>query len=321
MKIAVKTLTGIKSPTFFFTTFSLCFSLLISTAYSQNQPTYRSWSDPNKAQQSSTDLRTMVDELNKLVDKADKQRAADPNFLRDLRDLARRYDQPLRTALLTETFSDGNFTANPKWTPTAGKWWVEKGFGLRAAFEQEQQQSSGDSGKRDIGKELLGAILNQALGGKQGGSQGSRSTSSSTERASIYTPLTISNAFALKVDFTSWRNQGSFEITTYQGGDRRIGYRLYYRTGKNPSIELARSTAYGSTTLKTYAQTLNLEDKRTHSIQWTRNRFGEMAISVDGKKLLSATDNTLNRPFDGLTITNLGGDYIIGRVNIEGTKS
>lgn len=327
MKIWTITLTGINSLAIFFVALGMLFGLSIAPAKSQTQPTYRSWSDPNQQSKSTTDLRTMVDELKKLVDKADQQRAADPNFIRDLRNLARRFDQPLRVTLLKDDFSDGNFTANPIWTPTAGRWWVEKGFGLRAAFDQAKPQSNNnnDSGKRDIGKELLGAILNQALGGNQSGSQGksqgSTQTSSGTQSASIYTPLTISNAFAIRVDFSSWRNEGSFEITPYQGKDRRIGYRLFYRSGKSPSLELVRATAYGGTPLKSYVHRLNLEDKRTHSINWTRNQFGEMEISVDGKKLLTTFDNMLNRAFDGLTLTNNGGDYIINRISIEGTKS
>ena len=306
----------------FFGVAGLLFGNAISSTSAQIQPNYRTWSDPNQQQQSTTELRKLVNELNKLVDKADQRRAADPNFLRDLRDLARRYDRPWRVALLTDTFADGNFTANPKWTPTAGKWWIEKGFGLRAAFDHAKPQSGGgENEKRDIGKELLGAILNQALGGNQGGSQRSRPSTGAAQRASIYTPLTISNDFAIKIDFSSWKTQGSFEIAAYQGSDRRIGYRVYYKSGKSPSLELARSTAYGSSTLINYSSPLNLEDKRTHSLFWSRNQFGEMEVSINGKKLLSTSDTTLNQSFDGLTITNHGGDYIVNRVSIEGTKS
>tara|TARA_B100000315_G_C14584675_1_gene592302 strand:+ start:2928 stop:3281 length:354 start_codon:yes stop_codon:yes gene_type:complete len=93
--------------------------LIIFSAQSGSAQTkYNTWNDPNAptpavGQQASNDLQKLIDELNKMVGEAERDRAAAPAFLRDLRDLTRRYDVPWRVDLVSETFSDGNFTANP----------------------------------------------------------------------------------------------------------------------------------------------------------------------------------------------------------------
>jgi len=204
--------------------------LMAQTASAQTK--YNTWSDPNAprptSSQNSGSLQKLIDELNNMVGEAERDRAAAPAFLRDLRDLTRRYDVPWRVDLVNETFSDGDFTANPAWQVSSGRWWVEKDFGLRAAFENtsSQPQSSSDSRQKndDIGKQLLGAILNQALGGNQqnrssGGSSSSSSQPSNSKLAAIHLDRTISNAFSLQLEFTSWRKDASLEIMTFQGNE------------------------------------------------------------------------------------------------------
>jgi hypothetical protein len=294
------------------------------------QTKYNTWSDPNApaavtSQQASGDLQKMIEDLNKMIGDAERDRAAAPAFLRDLRDLTRRYDVPLQVDLVNETFSDGNFTTNPTWRATSGRWWVEKNFGLRAAFETTTSQPSNNQNTRDddIGKQLLGAILNQALGGNQknGNSGSSTSTTTTTSsKAAIHLDRTISNAFSTQIEFTSWRKEGSFEIATYQGSERKSGYRLFYRAGQARSLELVRASRYGTNAIKTYDQALNLEDKRTHVLVWTRDRVGNMSVSVDGKKLLSVVDQSFKDAFNGLSLINNKGDYIISKVAIKGTK-
>jgi hypothetical protein len=53
---------------------------------------------------------------------------------------------------------------------------------------------------------------------------------------------------------------------------------------------------------------------------WTRDRVGNMSVSVDGKKLLSVVDQSFKDAFNGLSLINNKGDYIISKVAIKGTK-
>lgn len=319
-----------KSPALFqkfvFISIALLMTFMAQTSSAQNK--YNTWSDPNApaaatSQKNATSLQKMVNDLNNLINEADRDRAAAPAFIRDLRDLSRRYDVPWRVSLVNETFSDGNFNVNPTWRVTSGRWWVEKNFGLRAAFETTHTQSTTrQQNNDDMGKQLLGAILNQALGGNQKKST-TRSTSSSTAPAAIHLDQTISNAFSTQIEFTSWNDKGSFEIAVYQNTrqskERKMGYRLFYRAGQSTALELVRVSRYGTNAIQTYTQSLKLEDKRTHVLVWNRDRVGNMSVAIDGKKLMSVRDQSFNDPFNGLSLINNGGDYIISKVAIKGT--
>jgi len=283
---------------------------------------YNQWTNPDgTSQQKEKEARAFADELNKLVDEAERARAADPQFLRDLRDLARKYDNPWRVTQLNDTFTDGDFTKNPVWTVSKGKFWVERGFGLRASFDQTQSSPSTSSSKSDPAAQILGAILNQALGGGGGGSSGEPNPiTGKLPQAAIHTATRISNAFAIRLEMTSWKDKGFFEVGPYQGENRSAGYRLLYRTGKTPSVELVRVSSRGTGLIESYNQALNLEDKKTHLLEWTRDQFGEMKVSVDGKEIIKTNDRSFRDPFDGLSIINNGGDYIISRVTVHGAS-
>jgi hypothetical protein len=116
--------------------------ILLTAGPAGAQQTYSTWSNPDgSAAASQSRMQELVDELNSLIDKAEQARAANPKFLRDLRDLARGYHRPWRKKVLDDSFIDGDFTANPTWTVASGKYWVEKGWGLRSAVEPQAQQA------------------------------------------------------------------------------------------------------------------------------------------------------------------------------------
>ena len=89
----------------------LSFLLLLSvSAFAQTK--YSEWSDPDGKNDGK-----LIERLNELIDQAEKARAADPAFLRDLRDLARGYSaqpqattQPVSRTVLSDDFGDGDFT-------------------------------------------------------------------------------------------------------------------------------------------------------------------------------------------------------------------
>jgi hypothetical protein len=45
-----------------------------------------------------------------------------------------------------------------------------------------------------------------------------------------------------------------------------------------------------------------------------------MAVSLDGKEIMTASDRAYNQDFDGLRLVNRGGDYIIKSITVNGTQ-
>ena len=293
------------------------FALVLAPASAEER--YSAW--PGAEPSVSADrerLQGFVDRLNTLVDEGEKARAADPRFLRDLRDLARGYDRPWRTLVLADDFGDGNFTADPAWTVTAGRYWVEGGWGLRskvdpAATRPRQRQQENLSG-RDTALAILGTILGQAAGQGEGGG----SAAAGVAAAAIHTGVRITNAFAIEIELSSWLGQGRLEFGPYRGADRATGYRLAYTPGG--ALELLRVSPWGSSVIERVAGPLTLEDKKAHRIEWTRRPDGEMAVSLDGKALFTAVDRGVTDPFDGFLMVNRGGDYIVKRLAVYGTE-
>ena len=291
---------------------------------------YSSWSAPGAAGASGAAeatgngqadrVRKLIDELNALVDEAEKARAADPIFLRDLRDLARRYDRPWRQLVLVDDFGDGDFTAGPAWTVSSGRYWVERDWGLRstvtAASAAPKEEPRGKTSGRDVAISILGNILNQAVGER--GQGGGAPASAEPDFAAIHSPAPISNAFAIEVEMSSWKGQGRLEFGPYQGAERATGYRLAYTPGG--PLELLRVSARGAATIESSRQAVTLEDKKTHLIAWTRSVDGAMKVTLDGKETLAAADRGLRHPFDGFMIVNRGGDYIVKRAAVYGTE-
>lgn len=297
-----------------------CFLLAIiavsGTATAQ-QPRYNNWAPPG-SETSGGDLQTFIDRLNRLVDEAEKARAADPRFLRDLRDLANGFDRPWKNRVISDAFTDGNYTSGPAWSVRSGKYWVEQNWGLRSdgqgSAATAQQQDRKLDGK-DAAVAILGAILQGAAGGNSSGSGQQQNSSSGGEPAVITTTAAITNAFAIEVELSSWKNSGSFAIGPYQGDSPNNGYRLLYSSGQ--PLELQRvSSRRGVAIIDRGTEAVTIEDQELHRLEWTRQTNGAMTVKLDGKEMLSVTDVGFRDPFAGLAVSNNGSDIILRQVEV-----
>lgn len=283
--------------------------LALAQSTGTETPRYAPWD-------SGQNLQSLLDELDALVDEAEKSRAANPVFLEDLRDLAAKYQAaaaaPATPApivrLLFDDFTDGNYTAGPAWKVSAGEYRVETSgtyVGLRSSIAA--QPATAASG--NLAAAILGAILQPQTGGAGG-----------AKYASIYTPVKISNAFALKMELASKFSGGRLDVGPYQGASGNYGYRLAYFPGAAQGLQLLKVTPQGSTVLGAYKGQVYLEDKKRHVIDWKRDAAGAMTVAIDGRTLISATDTGLKDPFAGLLIINGGGDYAIRSITVDGTS-
>ncbi len=273
---------------------------------------YAPWTNPGW-QAPATDDRAdkLLKELRALIDEAGQARAADPRFLRDLGDLVRRYDQPWRVRILHDDFADGDFTQNPTWTVTGGRFWVERGYGLRSApgLDEPKKKMS----REELATTILGAILNR--------NQPPRQAAEPMGHAAINVMTPITNAFAIRLELTSWQARGQFEVGPYFTGSKPQGYRLIYTPNATPSLKLMRLASWGTGVVGSYATALALEDRRVHVIEWTRDGAGQMVVRVDGTEAIRASDRGFTGSFDGLVLLNQGGDYVVKSVTIDGTKA
>ena len=299
----------------------LAVSILIPVFASEAGQHYRSWTGPDAPSQAGTQRQQdFVDKLKGLIDEAEKARAVDPQFLGDLRGLVREYDRPRRRVVLSDRFEDGDFTDNPAWTVTQGRYWVERGWGLRSAVKagaaaQSAPQPEPRKG-RDAAAAIFGRILQQAIDLE--GKLGSGQTAGGAPATAIQIALALTNAFAVEIDLSSWSAEGRLEIGPYQGApkgaERAQGYVLAYTPGGE--LELLRVSPRGSSIIDRRTGLVALEDKKTHRLLWTRNADGLMTVSIDGREVLKASDKAFRGPFDGLRIVNQGGDYIFKRIAV-----
>jgi hypothetical protein len=297
----------------------LLFALILITLPVSAQQKYSTWSNPDNTGTPTADsTKEIVDKLNALIDEAEKSRAADPIFLRDLRDLARSYSAPQQTSLLVDDFRDGDFATNPVWKVSEGKYWIEKDWGLRSAVTLQaesapQPEKKADS--KDLAFAILGAVLKQATK-NSGGS--TTTTPAEPQLAAIHSTVAISNAFSVAFEFSSWQPKGRLDIGPYQGTDTSSGYRLSYTPGG--TITLLRTSSRGTNVVKQVTGATPLEDQKTHTVLWTRDTSGQMNVAIDGKTVLNVADRGFSDPFQGVTIANRGGDYIIKKIAISGTR-
>ncbi|MEE8225858.1 MAG: hypothetical protein V3R30_03480 [Kiloniellales bacterium] len=282
------------------------------------------WAAPAQAQgvEPGNQVQTLVNELRAELDRAEKDRLADPWFLRDLRQILDRYDFPWQVRILHDDFSGQGPGPDAPWRVTAGEFLIDWRHGLRTVIKPPRQTQSQQ--QSDPTAALIGALLQQALTGEQGGQQ---TTSQEPTYAAMIAPARISNAFAIEIELSSRPvdgvSTGRLEFGPYQGEGANAGYRLVYSPGApagSPSLELLRVSSRGTTsTLEFYDQPLSLQDGQPHTLTWTRDRAGMMVVKLDGQVLMETTDRSYRDPFDGLAVVNSGGDYAFRRVTIDGT--
>jgi len=276
----------------------------------------------------------MVDELNRMIDGAEQRRAADYRFLRDLRDLARRYEWPWRRRIMFDDFSDGDFTRGVPWQVAEGRFWVDYSAGLRSTVGGDGGQGYGQprpqdetptsrpapSGDQGLSSDFLRIIMEELGRGRaqESGTATGAPTRPAPQRAEIFTTGIIPGAFAIDMVMNSRSRRGQFEVGTFQGGDRRSGYRLIYTPGGRYRMELLRVSGRSINVVQLYTDDLNLDDGRDRRIQWTRDREGNMKVLVDGAVVMDTFDRGFTGGFGGFTLVNGGGDYALRSIAVYG---
>jgi hypothetical protein len=265
----------------------------------------------------------MITELRALIDEAERARAADPLFLRDLRDLAQRHSWPWHQRILFDDFSDGNFDRNPSWSVAGQNVVVDRFTGVRSRVVPPRRQNSGTGDRRlsnrDLAAQLFSTIIQQQAGGDQTQAQRSQRPIH-MQPVKLKTDVALPNAFALRIQLTSENRDvtgARLEFGVTQGpGD--LGYRVAYNPGAAPSVELLRVGSRGTAVIDASRQTVTLEDNAMHVLQFTRSTDGTMAVSIDDTEIIRSPDRSFGDTFDGIAVVNKGGDFTLRAVTAYG---
>ena len=274
----------------------------------------------------NTELQAIVDELKQITDRARQQRAADRWLLRDLEELVAKHDWPWREELLSEDFADGDYHQNPKWQVVSGQFWIDRRLGLRSRthpLNEQVERENEQSNEKDLGKAILGALLQEALRDQKGsGDSRSQPESRHQQPAEIQLPISIPRVFATRLDFSIHNRpeeSGQISISILQDNKGNYGYRLNLVTDAQPSIEIITLRRGHQQVIDT-SDLSEVDDGNSHSLEWRRDTHGTMEIYLDGTRLIKSRDNTFRDPFKWLTVTNFAGDFALNFVGLHGRR-
>jgi hypothetical protein len=271
----------------------------------QTTPRYAPW---QPAQPDQT--KALLDDLSRMIDQAERDKAASPDFIADLKRLEQRYSSTasasaappspvpvpavpvpapapaaapapapaapaslVGTRVFSDDFSDGNYTANPTWTSLQGTWTVDSG-GLHSDTRAPKGQTQGG---------VAAIALQQGL----------------------------KNNFGLEFDLADLANQGQFEIRVYQGASKDSGFRLVYLPTSSPTFALYRAGRSGITQVAQTTNTAALRRGDRTRLTWTRDAAGRMVVALDGKTIIEGSDNGFRDGWNGVMLVNFGGDFAL----------
>ncbi|GAB2177618.1 hypothetical protein [Dongia sp. agr-C8] len=275
-------------------------AVLAEDAAGTTTQTYKPWAGAAGQQ-----MKSMIAELKTKIAAAEQSQAASPDFLEDLKATVAKYEAMQNsggaaapaTKIFADDFSDGDYTSNPTWKVSAGTWAIDQGGTNKGLVSKVRPQ-----------KVNLNNVLGALLSNQQGTAQ--------NQFASIYTPVKIPNAFSLKVTLTSKDKQGGLNLGAYQGASGSTLYRMVYQPGAAPGIAIQKVTSAGATTLGSLNSIVNLEDGKPHTLLFTRDAAGKMAVKLDDKEVATATDTSIKGDMAGLLFINSGGAYYLRDITV-----
>jgi hypothetical protein len=139
-----------------------------------------------------------------------------------------------------------------------------------------------------------------------------------SQEAQIHTLSRIGSAFEIDLTLVSNSTWGSMEIVLLGGDPPKPRYRVVYHAAPSAErpIEIVRERGTRSYLIETATKYPSLDDGAAHRLQWIRDSKGNMRVLADGKEVLTTVEVYHRGPFTGLALTNLGGTYEWGPINV-----
>jgi hypothetical protein len=205
------------------------------------------------------------------------------------------------------------------WTVSRGNFWVTRGLGLRTVVGTQSLigPRPPERSRRLSYLGILGGIFKDV---SEPISEVPHFRDMSV-RAQISSRLALGNAFAIKVRVISREKPAAgsrLEFGPFRGSDQDWGFRVAYKPGQRPPIELLRISPGRSAIVASFEGSADLEDGKAHDFDWRRDHDGNMLLLLNGNEVIRAVDRSLTDFFDGFTIANNGGNYTFERVEVFG---
>lgn len=281
------------------------------------------WPAASQEQIPRDTLNRAMTEIQQLITRAERQRLADPGFLRDLEQVTDRYSWLWTVRVIEDSFRDGDYTRNPAWTVVEGEWWVDQ-RGLRSSVRpREMAALPGEQPAPRQGgpaERIIGTFIEELA--RQQGRQLAEAPAAPAPApeptaARIYLPRGFNNGFAIQAVINASARGGEFSFGPYLDQGLDHGYRLNYLPAGRPSLELVRRQGGRMNVLDAFEGPTALADGADHEVVWKRDRQGRMTVAIDGRVVLDALDRGIQGPFAGFTVANHGGEYGLQRVIVD----
>ncbi len=172
----------------------------------------------------------------------------------------------------------------------------------------------------EIGRELLSSVLGEALGVQMPGNR----QAEPDDRAVVVRDVGIGPAFRVEATLSSQpggdggRDLRKINLGVYGGRNVASGLRLRQTSEGGGGWSLLRNAGGGLTTLAS-GPGPDLSDGQRHDVLWERASDGVMTVSVDGRAILRADSGSGagDDDFDGLSLINGGGTWVLHRVTVS----
>lgn len=268
-------------------------------------------------------LQSLLDDLQRTINEADKRMVAHPRFLDELRALVAQYKAKLRPIYLYEDFSDGNYSANPRWIVKSGQFRLVPGGRLwsRVLVERQTQSSSSSSSQKE--EQPLGLLLKEILKSSQEREEREAAPAPREEEPAVIATLAkIGPTFEVDLNFISDSRWGATEFVLMGGNPATPWYRLIYHAApsRDRPMEIVRQRGSRQYTIEAASRFPNLDDGNSHRIQWMRDERGVMRVLVDEVEILSTVEFYYQDDFSGFALINRGGTYEYGPIKILQVK-
>ncbi len=133
--------------------------------------------------------------------------------------------------------------------------------------------------------------------------------------AEIFAPQPFPNRFAIEIQLTARQAQGRLEFAAIHREHQ--GYTLYYTPGATGRLALGVVEGRHHHELARTQRQLDIT-RGPQQLLWTRDDQGQLVVQVNGTEMLRVQDRRFMGDFEGLLLTNRGGDFSLREVRIKG---